>query len=216
VDFFSILLARPCSLEQSHGRIILVATKRDTYERSRLPSSRILSEDSRSVATAPHRSDRNWDGVGRAAGPGERVADTVGMFELYRRRPHPLFGDLRRVATRPDRDTPRKVASSTRGRQSLKRSARSSGIHECRSATSTGTTTRRRASGPSPLRLSPCGTRPLLGSPLDLWAAILLPPVRLRPTLLWTTPPWPPLVTRSYPALFMNTSAAITDPLPCG
>src|SRR5437899_7274603 len=28
----------PCSLEQSHGRIKLVATKRDAYERSRLPS----------------------------------------------------------------------------------------------------------------------------------------------------------------------------------
>src|SRR5207249_3754919 len=122
VDFFSILLARPCSLEQSHGRLILVAPKRDAYERSQLPSSGTLSGDSRSVATAPHRSDRNRNSVGRAAGSCERVADTVGMFELYRRRPYPLFGGLRRVATRPDRDTPRKVASPTRDRQSLKRS----------------------------------------------------------------------------------------------
>ncbi len=184
----------PCSLERSHGKLIPAATKRDAYEQSQLPSWRILSEETRAVATAPYWSDRNWDGVDRATGPGERVADTVGMFELYRRCPHPLCGRIRRVATRPDRDTPRKSASPTRDRQSLKRSARPPGFHECRPATPTGATTRHRASGSSSLRLSRCGTRPLLWAPLDIRAVILSPPVRLRPTPQWTTPPGPPLV----------------------
>ena len=55
-----------------------------------------------------------------------------------------------------------KAASPTRDRQSLKRSARPSDIHERRAATPAGTTTRRRASSPSPLRLPSCGIRPLL------------------------------------------------------
>ena len=48
-------------------------------------------------------------------------------------------------------------------------------------------------------RLSTCGTRHLLGSPLDVRAAILLlPPIRLRPTLLWISPQGPPVVTTPH------------------
>ena len=46
----------------------------------------------------PHRGDRNRDGVGRVTGSGKRAASPVGMFELYRRRPYPLCGDLRQIA----------------------------------------------------------------------------------------------------------------------
>src|SRR5438105_12366311 len=117
---------------------------------------------------APHRGNRNWDGVGRATGQGERAAGPVGMFELYRRRSYPLCADLRRVAARPDRSTPRKNASPTRDRQSLEKPARPPSFYECRSATPTGTTICCHANGPTPLYLSPCGIQPLLGPPLDL------------------------------------------------
>ncbi len=156
----------------------------------------LFSEDTRAVAMDPHRGDRNRDGVGRVTGSGKRVASPVGMFELYRRRPYPLCGDLRRGAARPDRSTPRKSANPTRDRQSLEKPARPPSLYECRSATSTGTTTCRRANGPTPLRLSPCGIQPLHGQPLDLRTTILLFPVLLRLVLLRTTSPWPPLVTK--------------------
>jgi len=64
--------------------------------------------------------------------------------------------------------------------------------------------THRRTSSPSPLRLPPCRTRPLPGSPLDLRTAILLPPVCLRPSLLWTSPPGPRLVTRPQTSKQLN------------
>ena len=41
----------------------------------------------------------------------------------------------------------------------------------------------------------PVGLGLYLGRPWDLRTAIFLPPIHLRPTLLWTTPPGPPLVT---------------------
>ena len=44
----------------------------------------LSSEDNRAVAPVLHRSDRNRNRIGRTTGPGRRVADTVGMFELYR------------------------------------------------------------------------------------------------------------------------------------
>ncbi len=151
------------------------------------------------MATAPHRSDWNRDDVGWATGPGERVTDTLGMFELYRRRPHSLCSGLCRVATRPDRSTPRKTTSPTRNRQSPKRSTRPSGVHECRVATSTGTSTLCRASGPSPLRLSLCGIWLFFGALLDLRTVTFLPPLHLRARLLRITPPGPSLVAHSYP-----------------
>ena len=144
----------------------------------------------------PHRSDRNRDGVGRATGPRKRVADPVGMFELYRRHPYPMCADLRRGAARPDRSTPRKSASPTRDCRALKKPARPPGLYEYRSATPTGTTTRCRANGPTPLRLSPCGIQPLLGRPWIYGLTILLLPVLLRLALLRTTPPRPSLVTK--------------------
>src|SRR3954471_20739862 len=145
-----------------------------------------MSKDRKAVATTPRRSDRYRDVVGRTAGTGKRVAGgTLGMFKLYRRCPHPLCGGLSGVATRPDRGPSRKNESPRRDRQSLKSSARPPGLHEFRPATPTGTTTRGCASGPSHLYLSFCRLRPLPGKPLDLWTAILLPPVLLRPALLW-------------------------------
>ena len=142
----------------------------------------------------PHWSDRNRDGLGRATGPCERIADPVGMFELYRRHPYPLCGSLRRGAARPNCSTPGKNTSPTRDRQSLEQSTRPPGLYECRPATPTGTTACCRANGSATLCLSPCGIRPLLGQPLDLRVTILLPSVLLRPALLWITPSRPSLV----------------------
>ena len=59
----------------------------------------------------------------------------------------------------------RELQAQQRDRQSLKRSARPPGFHECRPATPSGTTTCRRASSPSPLCLSPVGLGLYLGRP---------------------------------------------------
>lgn len=160
---FSASCSHPCSFERLHVRLISVTPKREPYERFRNPSTRLLSEDSRAVAPVLHWSDRNRNRAGWAPGPGGRITDTVGMFELYRCCSHPLCRNLRGMAARPDRGTPREVARTTRDRRSLTRSAQSPDLHECRTATSTGTPTRYRTSGPSPLRVPPCRTQLFLG-----------------------------------------------------
>lgn len=163
-----------------------------TLERTQLPPTRNCSETCSVAATAPHRSD--GDSLGLATGPGRRVADTVGMFQLYRRRTNPLCGGLCRIPTQPNCNAPRNVTGPTRDRQYLKRSARPSDIHQYCVTTSISAATCYRTNDPTPLYLSTFRPQPIPGQFLDLRAAIYLPPIHLQPTPLRIPPSGPPLV----------------------